>query len=149
MLSVIIDARADAERLPALLAQLTAGAVEGLVRQVIIVAAPGQGGIDILCEDMGAEAQPSFAAAAEASRGEHVLVLPAAFRLRDGWIPSLERHMAEGAEPARVAGLADAGLFARKPYGVLVERGRLQAGRNGADLEGLRRSLGLRSRRIG
>ena len=40
MLTVIIDARADATRLPALLAQLTAGAVDGLVRQVVIVAPP-------------------------------------------------------------------------------------------------------------
>ncbi|MBL8772785.1 MAG: hypothetical protein JNK30_15490, partial [Phenylobacterium sp.] len=46
MLSVIIDARRDADRLPALLTQLTAGAVDGLVRQVAIVASPGQAGID-------------------------------------------------------------------------------------------------------
>ena len=54
MLTVIIDARDDAERLPALLAQLTAGAVDGLVRQVLIVAAEGQAGIGDLCEETGA-----------------------------------------------------------------------------------------------
>ena len=149
MLSVIIDARAGADRLPALLAQLTAGAVDGLVRQVLIVAAPGEAGIDLLCEDMGAEARASFQAAAEAARSEHLLVLPADFRLRDGWMGSLQDHMARGGEPALVAGLGEPGLFARRPFGVLVERSRLHAARHGADLQGLRRSLGLGRRRIG
>jgi hypothetical protein len=149
MLSVIIDARAGADRLPALLAQLTAGAVDGLVRQVLIVAAAGQAGIELLCEDMGAEAQASIPAAAEAARAGHIMVLPADFRLRDGWIGSLEQHMARGGEPALVAGLGEPGLFARRPFGVLVERSRLQAARHGADLQGLRRGLGLRGRRIG
>lgn len=149
MLSVIIDARAGADRLPALLAQLTAGAVQGLVRQVLIVAAEGHSTIDLLCEDMGAVAATSFRDAAEAARGERLLVLPADFRLRDGWIGALEQHMAQGGAPALVAGLAGPGLFARKPFGVLVERGRLQGGSGGADLQGLRRSLGLGRRRIG
>ena len=148
MLTVIIDARNDAERLPALLAQLTAGAVDGLVRQVLIVAAAGQAGIDDLCEEMGAEAYPAFETAAQAARFERLLVLPADFRLRDGWIGSLDGHLARGGAAAVVAGLSDGGLFRRQPYGVLVERGRLE-GRRGADLKGLRRDLGLRARRIG
>ena len=67
MLTVIIDARDDAERLPALLAQLTAGAVDGLVRQVVIVAAAGQAGNDDLFEETGAEAYSAFEAAATAA----------------------------------------------------------------------------------
>jgi hypothetical protein len=148
MLTVIIDARDDAERLPALLAQLTAGAVDGLVRQVLIVAAAGQAGIDDLCEETGAEAYSAFEAAAKAARFERLLVLPADFRLRDGWIGSLDGHLARGGAAAVVAGLSEGGLFRRQPYGVLVERGRLE-GRRGADLKGLRRDLGLRARRIG
>lgn len=148
MLTVIIDARRDAERLPALLAQLTAGAVDGLVRQVLIAAADGQAGIDDLCEEMGAEAYPTLEAAARAARAEQVLVLPAELRLRDGWIGSLNRHVARGGAAAVVAGLSEGGLFSRRPYGVLVERARLE-NRHGADLKGLRRDLGLRARRIG
>jgi hypothetical protein len=148
MLTVIIDARTDAERLPALLAQLTAGAVDGLVRQVLIVAAEGHARIDELCEETGAEAHPSLEAAAKAARAEQLLVLPADFRLRDGWIGSLDGHLARGGAPAVVAGLSEGGLFSRQPYGVLVERRRLE-GRRGADLKGLRRDLGLRARRIG
>lgn len=148
MLTVIIDARDDAQRLPALLAQLTAGAVDGLVRQVLIVAADGQAGIDDLCEEMGAEAHASLEAAAKAARAEQLLVLPADFRLRDGWIGSLEGHLTRSGEGAVVSGLAEGGLFGRRPFGVLVERGRLE-GRRGADLQRLRRDLGLRARRIG
>src|SRR5688500_14779757 len=88
MLSVIIDARGEAEGLPALLSQLTAGAVDGLVRQVLIVAADGQPGIDDLCEDMGAEAHPTIEAAGAAARVDQLLILPADIRLRDGWIRS-------------------------------------------------------------
>lgn len=148
MLTVIIDARTEAGRLPALLAQLTAGAVEGLVRQVAIVAAEGQPGIAELCEDMGAEAHPTIEAAAMTARGERLLIVPADFRLRDGWIGSIDGHLGRGGGAAVVSGLSDAGLFGRRPFGVLVERGRLE-GRRGADLQSLRRELGLRARRIG
>ncbi|OHB30383.1 MAG: hypothetical protein A2790_17380 [Phenylobacterium sp. RIFCSPHIGHO2_01_FULL_69_31] len=148
MLSVIIDARSGADGLPGLLAQLTAGAVDGLVRQVLIVAAEGQPGIGELCEDMGAEASLSLEAAAMASRSDRLLVLPADLRLRDGWIKALETHLTRGGEPAVVTGFSDGGLFGRRPFGVLLERGRLEAA-GGADLQRLRRDLGLRVRRIG
>jgi len=148
MVSVIIDARIGPEGTAALLAQLTAGAVDGLVRQVLIVAADGQPGIALLCEDMGAEAHPTLESAAQAARAEQLMILPGDFRLRDGWIKAVEGHLARGGEPAVVSGFSDAGLFGRRPFGVLVERGRLE-GRRGADLQRLRRDLGLRARRIG
>lgn len=148
MVSVIIDARGQAAGLPALLSQLTAGAVDGLVRQVLIVAADGQAGIDDLCEDMGAEAHPTIEAASAAARAEQLMILPADLRLRDGWIRSVGDHLIRGPEPAVVAGLADGGLFSRRPFGLLLERRRLE-GRRGADLQRLRRDLGLRARRIG
>jgi len=148
MLAVIIDARTQAERLSALLAQLTAGAVDGLVRQVLIVATDGQPDIDLLCEETGADAQPTFEAAAAASRADWLMVLPADFRLRDGWIGALEGHLARGGAEAVVQGLAEGGLFRRRPFGVLVERRRFD-GRRGADLQRLRRELGLRASRVG
>lgn len=148
MLTVIIDARTEADQLPVLLGQLTAGAVDGLVRQVLIVAADGQAGIDGLCEETGAEAHPTIEAAGAAARADQLLILPADFRLRDGWIRSLDGHLTRGGEAAVVMGLSDAGLFGRRPFGVLVERGRLE-GRRGADLQRLRRDLGLRACRVG
>lgn len=148
MLTAIIDARTEAQALPALLAQLTAGAVDGIVRQVLIVAAEGARGIDELCEDMGAEQHPTIEAAAGAARGDWLIVLPADFRFRDGWIGALNGHLQRGGPAAVVQGFSDSGLFGRKPFGVLVERSRLQGGR-GADLKSLRRDLGLGARRIG
>ena len=146
MLTVIIDARKNAERLPALLAQLTAGAVDGIVRQVLIVAAVGQTGIAELCEETGAEPHPDFEAAAGAARTDWLMVLPAAFRLRDGWIGALTGEVGQGA--ALVQGLSNGRLFAPRPFGVLVERSCL-AGAQSADLKGLRRGLGFNPRRTG
>lgn len=146
MLTVIIDARTQAARLPALLTQLTAGAVDGLVRQVLIVAGVGQAGIEELCEETGAGSYPTLDAAAAAARADWLMVVPADLRLRDGWISTLSGHADGG--PALIRGLADGGLFAPRPFGVLVERDRV-AGSQGADLKGLRRGLGFNPRRTG
>lgn len=152
MLTVIIDAREGTEGLASLLAQLTAGAVDGIVREVRIVASAETPGIDLFCEDMGAEAHPTLAAAGAAARSERMLVLPATFRFRDGWIAALNDHMAAGGAPARVAGLSAGRPLARSPEGLLVARGAL-ADAEGADLKRLRRLLGpawgVRTRRIG
>lgn len=148
MLSVIIDARAEAQGLPALLAQLTAGAVDGLVRQVLIVDPSGAAQIADLCEEMGAEPCANLQAAAVMARAELLLVLPATLRLRDGWLGSLSEHVRRGGGPAVVLGLVEPGLFRRRPSGVLVERRRLEGGRE-ADLKRLRRELGLGAVRIG
>lgn len=147
MLTVIIETRRGPEGLPVLLAQLTAGAVDGLVRQVLLVADPGQAGIDVLCEETGAEACETLAAAAGRARADWLIVTPADFRLRDGWIKSLEGHLGRGGKAALIQGLGG-GLLRRGPTAVLVERRRLEDGR-GADLEGLRRQLGFRPARIG
>lgn len=150
MLTVIIDARPGIERLPALLAQLTAGAVQGLVRQVLIVAGPGQPGIDLLCEETGAGAHPTIAAAARVARAERVMVLPADFRLRDGWIGALDAHESASAAGVLVGGLAEGGgFFARPPTGVLVDRGALEQVADDVRVERLGRLLRLRGRRIG
>lgn len=146
MLSVIVDARRDTGNLPALLAQLTSGAVDGIVREVLIVAGEGAG-VEALCEEMGAERLSSLAAAAARAKSAQVLVLPADFRLRDGWIGALNHFLARGGGAALVTGFAE-GLFGRKPYGVLIERERALGG-HGADLHGLRRQLGLAPVRIG
>ena len=148
MLTVIIDARLEADRLPALLAQLTAGAVDGLVRQVIVVAPTGQADIADLCEEMGADVLPTIEAAATAARGDWLVVLAASFRLRDGWIGSLTGHLGRGSQGALVLGLPEPGLFARRAYGVLIERSRLASGQ-GTDLKRLRRGLGFNPRRTG
>ena len=141
MLSVVIDARIQADRLPLLLAQLTAGAVDGLVRQVLIVADLAAPTIADLCEESGADPHPTLEAAVSAARADVLLLLPADFRFRDGWIRALDGQ----APPARVVGLGEGGLFGPRPRGLLVERRLLQQGVDHA--QRLRRRWGLR--RIG
>jgi hypothetical protein len=143
MLTVVIDAATQADRLPMILTQLTAGAVDGIIRQVLLVAPASQIGLEALCEETGAEACPSFAAAAAAARYDLILVLPADFRFRDGWI----RALADKAAPAIVIGMGEGGLFGRRPTGLLVQRGLLEEGVD--DIVALRRRLPLRVRRIG
>ena len=141
MLIVIIEARDRTQGLPLLLAQLTAGAVDGLVRQVLIVADLATPMIADLCEESGADAHPTLQAAVSAARADILLLLPADFRFRDGWIAALDGQ----APPARVVGLGEGGLIGPRPRGLLVERRFLQQGVDHA--QRLRRRWGLR--RIG
>lgn len=143
MLTAIIDARTAPDRLHIVLSQLTAGAVDGLVRQVVLVAAPGQAGIDAFCAATGAETRASLAEAGRAARYDLVLAAGADFRFRDGWIRALEGQAA----PAVVVGQGEGRLFRRVPLGVLVQRALLEQAAD--DVDALRRRLGLRVRRIG
>lgn len=147
MLTVIVDARTSAGKLPGLLGQLTTGAVEGLVKEVFLVA-PHSEVVDALCEEMGAEAADSIEQALAWARSELVLAAEADFRLKDGWVEALSTHLANGGGAAMIEGLGESGLFGRKPYGVLVERGRVVR-LDDPDLKRLRRELGLRPRRLG
>ena len=137
MLSVIIDASGNIERLTGLLAQLTAGAVNGLVREVWIVA-PASGTLDEICEATGAERCDAMSQAASAARYETLLVAPADLRLRDGWISALEQADGEGV----VVGLG-------RSRGVLVARRRAQELADHVSLGRLRRKLGLWPKRLG
>ena len=140
MLTVVIAAD-EPRKLPPLLTLLTAGAVEGLVRQVVIVGAR-EGLVDALCEDTGADCAPDLAAAVGQARGDFILAAASAFRPKEGWIEAVQVFLAGGGRTARVRGLG--GAFG--PSAVLVERDRALGAR---DLDGLRRKLGLGARRIG
>ena len=74
------------------------------------------------------------------------MVLPAAFRFREGWIGALEAHLGRGATNSTVTGLGEGGLFGRTPRGLLVERGLLEQVADGVDLARLHRLLRLRLR---
>lgn len=143
MLTALIDARTAPDRLHIVLSQLTAGAVDGLVRQVLLVATPGQDGVEAFCEATGAEACASFAEAALAARYDLVLAAGADFRFRDGWIRALD---GQGA-PAIVVGQGEGGLFRRAPLAVLVQRALLEQAVD--DIDALRRRLGRGVRRVG
>jgi len=142
MLSVIVDACRAEQELPALIMALTPGAMDGVVRDVVIVAPASTPMIEAICEETGAEAvHGGFGAAAAKARHERVLVLPADLRLKRGWIAAMNDHLARGGRDALVMGEGAGGLkglLTFAPYGLLMERERL-AGLAHADLKMLRR----------
>ena len=143
MLSVVILA-SEPKPLAGLLARLTSGAVDGLVRQVIVAAPIREGLVDELCEETGADWAPSLNEAFVRTNSDWLLVVPADFRLRAGWIAALRDHLMSRRGAGLVRGETSDSLLAflrARPFGVLVEATR--ARRVGeADLQGLRRELG-------
>jgi hypothetical protein len=144
MLTVIIDARDSAERLPALLAQLTSAAVEGLVREVLIAGGAPFELLEVLREETGAELVGDVGEGVRAARGDLLLVLPAAIRLRSGWIEALSDHLRGGGREAMLVG--EGGAFLRPPpFGLLAPKAAASAH---PDLKGLRRKLSSGARRL-
>lgn len=124
MLTVVIPALNRAPELQGLLAVLVPAAVDGLVRQVIVV---GQGSTDEtadICEDAGAELVADFGEAAAGARYDKVLVLPVGMRLKPGWDTALGAHLARGGQPVVLGGLRES-WFRAPPVGVLTQRGDL------------------------
>lgn len=151
MLSVIIDAGAAEDRLAGLLAVLTPAAVEGLVREVL-VAGPAWSElvadqVDALCDDTGAELAGDLGQAIAWAKSDLLLVLPVAIRFRNGWVERLGDHLRDGGREAVLSGEKPPGLFARRPYGVIVGKAEAAALVE-PDLKALRGKLGARARRL-
>lgn len=155
MLSLIIDTTDGEDRLAGLLAALTPAAVEGFVREVLVVdesrAEVVAAEVDALCEDMGAEIAGDLASAIERAKSDWLLVLPADIRFQSGWIEQLRDHLAGGGREAILVGDGKGGMLGglgARPAGVLVSKS-AAAGIADPDLQGLRRKLGARAVRLG
>jgi hypothetical protein len=146
MLSVIVIP-GDPERLAGLLAQLTAAAVEGLVRDVQLVAGAGDGLIEALCDATGANTAPDLAAAVAKARGDLLLIAPPELRLTDGWVERLADHLRDGGGEARLAGIGG-GFLRRAPEGLLISRAKARPLAE-VGLQELSRKLGRGARRLG
>lgn len=130
MISVVLLASEDLQGLAAQMAMLVPAAVDGLVKEVILVG-PSEPGVEALVEDSGArliqvdgDAAACFAAGAAAARGDWILTLRAAPALRDGWREPVEKHLAGGGGASAVLA-APGGLMAKwspRLHGVLVRR---------------------------
>jgi hypothetical protein len=138
MLTVIVETGEAAERLPVLLAALTSAAIDGLVRDVVIVGGPADL-LAVLREETGAELADDLGGAFAQARSDRLLVLPATLKLRADWLEVLGRHLREGGGAALLVG--DGGALSGRSYGVLIAR-KAAAGLARADLKGLRRQLG-------
>lgn len=151
MLSAIIDAGEDAVRLEGLLVALTPAAVEGVVRDVLIVDAARSDlvaeAIALLCDETGAKVVGDFGQAFAQARSDWLLAAPAAFRPRAGWVEALAVHMRDGRGQALLRG-EGGGLFNPAPVALVVAKDRARALVH-PDLKALRRQLGPTVPRIG
>jgi Glycosyltransferases, probably involved in cell wall biogenesis len=143
MISVIVQGRAEARELAALLAALVPAAVDGLVREVIVIDDDPADATAAICEDAGAAVTADLQTATKQAKADLLLLLPTHLRLRPGWDESLRRHIERGGEGALVCE-ADAGLLSRlippRTAGVLVDRRRV--GEASRRIEDVRRTLG-------
>lgn len=148
MVTAIIDAGEEGERLPALLAALTPAAVDGVVREVIIAGGGPKDFLEVLREETGAELAVDLGAAVAQSRSPWLLVLPGAIELNSGWIETLGSHIQGGGGPATLPGQGG-GLFKRRSEALLVGAEAALALAH-PDLHDIRRALARgRARRLG
>ena len=147
MISVVLIASEDLAGVAAQLAMLVPAAVDGLVKEVVLVD-DGHPGVESLAEDSGArlvttsgDVAARLAAGVAAARGDWILTLRGEPVLREGWREPVEKHLAGGA--GTPAMLAAPGPFFDKLFprlhGVLVRR--LDWPAAGGDEKALARAL--------
>jgi hypothetical protein len=104
MISVVIQSSGGAERLARTLSSLVAGAVEGVVREVVVVDATADLDVESVADSAGCRlvagrAQEGLAAV----RCNWVLVLSSGLRLEDGWFQEVRQFLAAAPHDTRPA----------------------------------------------
>lgn len=140
MISVVIQAGAgDEERLARTLASLVPAAVEGAVREAIVVNEDRAGEVARVADHAGCRVAASLAAAVEAARGDWLLLLEPGARLLEGWSEVALAHVGQGGKPARLARDASVRISLRqrlRARGRPLARGLLIARREASSLGG-------------
>jgi glycosyltransferase involved in cell wall biosynthesis len=103
MLSVLIETENHEQALARSLMSLVSAAVDGTVREVIVVDRGSTDETSRVADHTGCVFLPdaSLLDAIEKARGEWLLLLEPGARLADGWSDDVRRHVASGAGPAR------------------------------------------------
>jgi glycosyltransferase involved in cell wall biosynthesis len=103
MLTVLIETKNDEDGLTRTLASLIGGAVEGVVRDVIVCDAGSTDQTHRVAEHAGCNfiASGGVAAGIHQAKGEWLLILEPGARLVEGWIPPVLGHTAKMTMPAR------------------------------------------------
>lgn len=130
MISIVLVASQDLPGLAAQMAMLVPAAVDGFVKEVVLVG-EAEPGLEALAEDSGArlvkavdDAGTRLSAGAAVAKADWILTLRSEPVLREGWREPLERHLAGGAgAPATL--VAPGGLLSKlspRLHGVFVRR---------------------------
>jgi hypothetical protein len=103
MLTVLIETKDDEDGLTRTLASLIGGAVEGVVRDVIVCDRGSADQTQKVAEHAGCHylADGGVAAGIRQAKGEWLLMLEPGARLAEGWIESVLAHTAKMTMPAR------------------------------------------------
>ncbi|MCB8838759.1 glycosyl transferase family 2 [Aurantimonas sp. VKM B-3413] len=112
MLSVLMDCGPDDQRLAESLATLVPGAVEGVVREVVLFDRGMGPGARKVAEHAGCRIEPAeaFHAVVREAKGEWLLLLEPGARLQPGWIAAVIEHVEAVGEDR---GVVPAARFAR------------------------------------
>ncbi|MCW4116508.1 glycosyl transferase family 2 [Aurantimonas sp. MSK8Z-1] len=102
MLSVFIETRAHSAELALTLASLVPGAVEGVIREVVVVEREPDEATRKVADNAGCRliAARQLAAALRSAKGEWLLWLEPGARLSEGWTEPVVAHLAGGAAVA-------------------------------------------------
>jgi glycosyltransferase involved in cell wall biosynthesis len=103
MLSVLMETRNDEEWLAVTLASLVGGAVEGMVREVIVCDAGSTDRTRDVAEHAGCRimAGGGIAVGIAQARSDWLLLLEPGARLEDGWIEAVVAHIGKATMAAR------------------------------------------------
>ena len=103
MLTVLIETRNSEESLALTLASLVGGAVEGVVRKVIVCDQGSTDGTRQIADHAGCDfiAAGGVVAGIGQAKGDWLLLLEPGARLVDGWIEDVVAHTAKLTMPAR------------------------------------------------
>jgi glycosyltransferase involved in cell wall biosynthesis len=153
MLSVLIETRNDEEALALTLGSLIGGAIEGVVREVIVCDRGSTDHTGKVAEHAGCSyvATGGIAAGIRQAKGEWLLLIEPGARLVDGWMEGVLAHTARQSTPARFS----RSRIGRAPFlsrvfsgnraladGLVIAKGQATAlSRNAGDAEALARGL--------
>ena len=102
MLSVLIETRNHEDALARTLASLVGGAVEGVVREVIICDAGSTDRTQLVADHTGCQfLAGGLAAGIRKARSEWLLFLKPGTRLAEGWMAEVVEHVTNGGGAAR------------------------------------------------
>lgn len=156
MLTVLIETRNSEEALARTLASLISGAVEGVVREVVVIDRGSTDQTHHVAEHAGCRFMTEGLAAVVAqAKGEWLLVLEPGARLAEGWMEPVLAHVSRQTMAARFS-RAKAG---RAPFlkrmlsrttaladGLLIsKRQAMSLARNATDADGLARGLAVKT----